>query len=153
MAARVIMTDLEEMDESECWDLLAHVTIGRLGLHFGAIPRIVPMNFTVFDKCIVVCTAVGAAVTHALRDAVVAFQVDDFHLNKPKGWSVVAVGPSAPVTDLRTLHAVDGLPLEPWAGQRQCVTQIEPRFISGRRFVQRTPTVSMARVGGVDSPL
>ena len=148
MAAGGIMTDLDELNESECWDLLAHVTIGRLGLHFGAIPRIVPMNFTVFDKCIVVCTAIGAAVTHALRDSVVAFQVDDFHLDKPKGWTVVAVGTSAPVTDLRTLHAVDGLPTEPGArGQRQCVTQIEPQLIAGRRFVQRTPTVSMAKVG------
>jgi len=152
MAARVTMTDLEELNESECWDFLAHVTIGRLGLHFGAIPRIVPINFTVFDKCIVVCTAIGGAVTHALRDAVVAFQVDDFHLNKPKGWSVVAVGPSARVTDLRTLHAMDGLPTGPWArGQRQCVTQIEPQLISGRRFVQRIPTMRMARVG-VGSP-
>jgi uncharacterized protein len=148
MATRALMTDLEELDESECWDLLAQVTVGRLGLHFGAIPRIIPMDFTVFDKCIVVCTAVGAAVTHALRDSVVAFQVDDFHLNNQEAWSVVAVGPSAPVTDLRTLNAVDGLPTDPATRDRHWVTQIEPRLISGRRFVQRTPTVSMARVGG-----
>jgi len=148
------MTDLEEMDESECWDLLAHVTIGRLGLHFGAIPRIVPMHFTVFDKRIVVSTAIGAAVTHALRDAVVAFQVDDFHLNTPKGCSVVAVGPSTRVTDLRTLNAVDGLPTEPWTPcQRQCVTQIEPRLISGRRFVQRTSTMSIPEGASLGSPL
>jgi hypothetical protein len=147
---RAKMTDLEELDESECWDLLAQVTVGRLGLHFGAIPRIVPMNFTMFDKRIVVCTAIGAAVTDALHDSVVAFQVDDFHLNNHEGWSVVAVGPSARVTDLRTLNAMAGLPTEPWTPcQRQCVTQIEPQLISGRRFVQRTPTEeNMARVGG-----
>jgi hypothetical protein len=140
------MTDLEEMDESECWDLLAQVTVGRLGLHFGAIPRIVPINFTVFDKCIVVCTAAGGADTHALRDSVVAFQADDFHLNNSKGWSVVAVGLSAWVNDLRTLQTVDGLPTEPWESDpRQCITKIEPRFISGRRFVRGTPTMSMAR--------
>src|ERR1700676_1087706 len=72
-AARVIMTDLEELEESECWDLLAQETIGRLGLHFGALPRIVPMNFSLFERCIVVWSANGAAVTHALRDSVVAF--------------------------------------------------------------------------------
>jgi len=147
MAARVTMTDLEELNESECWDLLAQVSFGRLGLHFGAIPRIVPMHFTVFDMCIVVCTAAGAAETHALRDSVVAFQVDDFHLDNSKGRSVVAVGPSARMTDLRTLHAVNGPPTEPRSpAQRQCVTKIEPRFISGRRFVWRTPTMSKARV-------
>ena len=106
------MTDLEELNESECWDLLAQVSIGRLGLHFGAIPRIVPMNFTVFDKCIVVCTAAGAADTHAFRDSVLAFQVHDFHLDNVKGQGVVAVAPSARMTDLRTLHAVDDLPPE-----------------------------------------
>jgi hypothetical protein len=137
MAAIVITTELEDMDESECWDLLAQVTIGRLGLHFGAMPRIVPMNFTLFDRRIVVCTATGTAVTDALRDSVVAFQVDDFHLNNQDGWSVVAVGPSAWMTDLRTLQAVDGFPTGPWAPrQRLCYTQIEPRLISGRRFVQ-----------------
>jgi hypothetical protein len=54
------------------------------------------------------------------------------------------VGPSARVTDLRTLQAVDGLPARPWAPeQRHCFTQIEPRIISGRRFVQRMPTMSI----------
>jgi len=141
------MTDLEELDESECWDLLAQVTVGRMGLHFGAVPRIIPMHFTLFDKCIVVYTAVGAAVTHALRDSVVAFQVDDFHLNNPEAWSVVAVGPSSRVTDIRTLNAVDGLPTDPATRDRHWVTQIEPRLISGRRFVQRTSTMSIPRTG------
>jgi|ERR1700681_845015 len=149
MAANVIMTDLEELDESECWDLLAQGTIGRLGLHFGAIPRIVPMNFSLLDRSIVVWSANGAAVTYALRDSVVAFQVDNFHLNPPEGWSVVAVGPSARVTDLRTLHAVGLLPTGPWTlSHRHCVTQIEPRLISGRRFVQRAPTMPRTGVGG-----
>jgi len=133
------MIDLEEMDESECWDLLAQVTVGRLGLHFGAIPRIIPMNFALFDKCIVVCTAIGAALTHALRDSVVAFQVDDLHLNNQEGWSVVAVGPCARVSDVRTLQAMNELSTEPWpSAYRHCVTQIEPRLVSGRRFVHRT---------------
>jgi hypothetical protein len=110
------------------------------------------MNFTLFDKCIVVRTVIGAAVTHALRDSVVAFQVDDFHLNNQEGWSVVAVGPATRVTDLSTLQAVDGLPTGPWAsGHRHCVTRIEPRLLSGRRFVQRTPTMSIPRAG-VGSP-
>ena len=147
MATRALMTDLEELDESECWDLLAQVTVGRLGLHFGAIPRIIPMHFTLFDKCIVVCTAIGAAVTHALRDSVVAFQVDDFHLNNQEARSVEAVGPCTRMTDIRTLQAVDGLPTDPETRDRHWVTQIEPQLIWGRRFVQRTPTVSMTRVG------
>jgi len=79
------MTDSEELDESECWDLFARSTIGRLGLHFDAIPRIVLTNCTLIDKRIVVCTGVDAAVTDALRDSVVAFQVDDFHLTTRKG--------------------------------------------------------------------
>jgi nitroimidazol reductase NimA-like FMN-containing flavoprotein (pyridoxamine 5'-phosphate oxidase superfamily) len=141
------MTDLEELDESECWDLLAQGTVGRLGLHFGAIPRIVPMHFTVFDKCIVVCTAVGAAVTHALRNSVVAFQVDDFHLNNQEAWSVVAVGPCTRMTDIRTLQAVDGLPTDPATRDRHWVTQIEPQLISGQRFAQRTSTMSIPRAG------
>ena len=105
------------------------------------------MHFTLIDKRIVVCSAVGAAVTHALCDAVVAFQVDDFHLNNQDAWSVVAVGPSARVTDLRTLNAVDDLLTDPATRDRHWVTQIEPRLISGRRFVQRTSTVSMTREG------
>ena len=141
------MTDLEELDESECWDLLAQGTIGRVGLHFGAIPRIVPMNFALIDKCILVCTAEGGAVTHALRESVVAFQVDAFHLHQEE-WSVVAVGPTAKVTDLRTLQAVDGLLMGPWApGDRHCVTRIEPGHISGQRLVQRSPVLSILGAG------
>ena len=147
MATRSLMTDLDELDESECWDLLAQVTFGRLGLHFGAIPRIIPMHFTLFDKCIVVCTVVGAAVTQALRDSVVAFQVDDFHLNNQEAWSVVAIGPCTRMTDMRTLQAVDGLPTDPATRDRVWVTQIEPRLISGRRFVPRTSTRNVPRAG------
>jgi hypothetical protein len=140
VAIRVTITDLEELDESECWDLLAQATIGRLGLHFGAMPRIVPVNFALLGKNIVVRTAVGAAVTHALRDSVVAFQVDNADLATQDGWSVVAVGQATRVTDLPTLQQVDGFPLGRWApGHRHCVTRIEPRLISGRRFVQRMP--------------
>jgi hypothetical protein len=54
------------------------------------------------------------------------------------------VGPSARVADLRMLQALAGLPAGPWAPeQRQCFMQIEPRLISGRRFVQRMPTMSI----------
>jgi hypothetical protein len=51
------------------------------------------------------------------------------------------------MTDIRTLQAVDGLPTDPATRDRHWVTQIEPRLISGRRFMQRTSTMSVPRTG------
>ena len=57
------------------------------------------------------------------------------------------------MTDLRALQTGEDVPTEPWIpGHHQCVTQIEPRLISGYRFVQRTLSMSIPRTG-VGGPL
>jgi len=132
------LPDLTILDPEECWAALERASIGRLGLHAGALPLIVPVQYALLAGAIVFRTFRGFNIGNAINNSVVAFEVGDTDFTTDEGWSVVAVGFADPVTDQETLDVSHGLSHDRWTpGESHGLMRIEPRIISGRRIVQR----------------
>ena len=126
---------LEVPTREECLELVRRATIGRLAIHSGALPTIVPVNFILTDSGVVVRTAPGSKLDNALEHAVVAFEVDDVDPIRHIGWSVVITGLASEVTDPDELDAVRRLPLAHWApGPANRYVCVSLDLVSGRRI-------------------
>lgn len=134
---------LEVLDRDECLRLLSSTALGRIGLTSGALPTVLPVNFCLDRDRILILTSRGSKLDAAARNAVVAFEVDEFDLVYHGGWSVVVTGVAHEVTDPDELESISRLPLArwaPWDGGR--VMAIDTDVISGRRItagIPRTP--------------
>ena len=122
---------LTELREDECWDLLRARTVGRVGWQGSDGPTIVPVNYVIDERAVVIRTA---PYTDLGREGIVrevAFEVDDLDPVSRSGWSVLVRGrrrldPEAYGTTPRP---------EVWVGgSRWLVLRIEVRTISGRRL-------------------
>jgi nitroimidazol reductase NimA-like FMN-containing flavoprotein (pyridoxamine 5'-phosphate oxidase superfamily) len=123
---------LTELHEDECWDLLRTRTVGRIGWQGSDGPTIVPVNYVLDERAVIIRTA---PYTELGREGVtreVAFEVDDLDPVARAGWSVLVRGrrrldPEA--------HGTTPRP-EVWVGgSRWLVLRIEARTISGRRLI------------------
>src|SRR6478609_4172457 len=92
---------LELLTEDECLKLVEHRPIGRVAVTVGALPAVFPVNFCLIGRDAVFRTASGTKLQAALKESVVAFQVDDFDAEGDRGWSVLLVGKA---TELRPLE-------------------------------------------------
>ena len=102
------------LDREECLRLLAGATIGRIGFSSRSLPIILPVNFVLDDDAIIIRTGVGTKLA-AIRDAVVAFEVDAIDPVYHTGWSVLVTGVASEVTDPLTLARIEHVALAPWA--------------------------------------
>lgn len=94
---------LEVLDRDECLRLLASATLGRIGFSSRALPSVLPVDFRLDGERIVVCTTRGGTLEAALRDAVVAFEVDELDPIDHLGWSVAVTGIATEVDTARGL--------------------------------------------------
>lgn len=125
---------LRVLDREECLRRLGRSTIGRVGVTSGALPIILPVNFVVADDEILIRTGDGTKLDNALRDAIVAFEVDDFEPMDHTGWSVVVTGRSRIIDDDDELRQVDQAPLAHWARTGGHVMAISTDLVSGREL-------------------
>jgi uncharacterized protein len=132
---------LDELDESECWRLLATQPIGRVAVIVGHYPLVFPVNYTLDGRNILFRTDVGTKLW-AIHRSNVTFEVDEVDPVLRRGWSVMVRG-SAREVDLThdTGVSVDARPAKkvvqegPWApGERNHVVRIVPDGVSGRRI-------------------
>lgn len=132
----VIEEGLELLDDAEALRLLALGEIGRIGVTVGALPAIFPVNYRLIDGSIVFRSSPGSKLSAASSGSVVAFEVDDYHVEDRTGWSVLAVGPSEVVHDRDMTFKLLEARLEPYVdGPRGAIVRIAPTFVSGRRIV------------------
>ncbi len=68
---------LDVIPVDECYELLASQEVGRIGLLAGHQPLIIPVNYGMDGRTIVVRTHPGTTLSAAAH-ANVAFEVDDF---------------------------------------------------------------------------
>ena len=131
---------LAVLDESECMRLLRTVSVGRVGVTVGAVPAVFPVNFGVLaDGCVVFRTGTGSKLDAAVRNAVIAFEVDEVDPIYHEGWSVLVVGVADELRDAAELEESRELPLASWApGERDHVVRLRPEVVSGRRIVHGT---------------
>jgi len=126
------------IDEAECLALLGTGGMGRVAVSFGTVPVMFPVNYAMLGRDVVFRTGAGSKLDAALRQAVVAFEVDDVNLLYHEGWSVLLVGTAAEITDEACRARAEQLPLEPWArGPRHHLVATCPELASSRRIDHR----------------
>ena len=130
---------LDVIPVEECYELLVASEVGRIGVNAEHYPVIIPVNYGMDGRTIVVRTHPGTTLTAAAH-ANVSFEVDEIDRSTRSGWSVLVRGLAEEVTDashradlVRRTHASDA---SPWApGEHGNWLRIIPHEISGRRIV------------------
>jgi nitroimidazol reductase NimA-like FMN-containing flavoprotein (pyridoxamine 5'-phosphate oxidase superfamily) len=126
---------LEILTERECRDLLVGASLGRIVFTDRALPAIQPVSFALCDGDVVIRTSAGSKLAAAARNAVVAFEADQFDTSIRTGWSVVVIGHARVVAENGELTRLRGLSLHAWApDERDYYIAITPEMISGRRL-------------------
>jgi uncharacterized protein len=122
------------LSETECWDLLSSVALGRLVTTVNGQPEIFPVNFVVQHKTIVFRTAEGTKlVTTAINDRVL-FEADDHGVTQ--GWSVIVRGKARILRTHEEIAEAERAQLLPWtATAKQHFVRIQPLSVTGRRFI------------------
>jgi hypothetical protein len=135
----------QELDDAECRRRLGTVPIGRLGFTEAALPRIVPVHFTVRGDEVVISSLAGSKVSSAERGDVVAFEVDSWDAGTGEGWCVGVVGASRLVTDEAEIAELDALAFAPWRpeqGRRYFGVALS--LVSGRAVVREPDRASVS---------
>ncbi|WP_309144328.1 pyridoxamine 5'-phosphate oxidase family protein [Streptomyces sp. BR123] len=129
-------TSLAALEEAECRRLLGTHGVGRIAVFTPDGPAVLPVNYLVTGTGIAFRTHAHAVAARAAGTEA-AFEIDRIDDVTSEGWSVLAVGELAAVTDageLRHLNA-EGRS-HPWAGgERTHWMKLTPVRLTGRRVV------------------
>jgi nitroimidazol reductase NimA-like FMN-containing flavoprotein (pyridoxamine 5'-phosphate oxidase superfamily) len=130
---------LELLTEEQCAWLLAAAPAGRLGrvgVTISGLPVILPVNFAYVHGDIVFRTSVGTKFDAATRNAIVAFEVDDYDSGAQTGWSVLVVGRASVVDNVDESAEYERMHLAPWAnGDAHNFVRVHPEMVTGRRIL------------------
>jgi len=127
-------TGLDELTETQCWELLGSKTIGRLAVSITNHPDIFPVNYRLAGRDVMVRSAPGIKLAAATLGTAVAFEVDTFDEETRTGWSVVLQGTAEELQKREDLDAAEALGVEPWAdSSKHRFLKITATKINGRR--------------------
>jgi len=128
---------LSELGYRECQTLLGLSVIGRVAVATPNGPHIVPVNYWIVDDDVVMRTTPYSVLGRYGHDAILAFEVDGFDTATASGWSVVARGRAAVVTEADELSELRRrITAEPWApGPRSMYLRMECAELSGRSLL------------------
>jgi nitroimidazol reductase NimA-like FMN-containing flavoprotein (pyridoxamine 5'-phosphate oxidase superfamily) len=125
----------EVLDDEECLALLDHEPVGRLALTSGALPVVLPVNFTLDERTIVFATDPGLKLDAARAEVVACLEIDGFDRWAHSGWSVLATGRMKEITDPVRRERARHLPLSPWAAPNAGhYVGLSIDLLSGRRI-------------------
>ncbi|MGR6919284.1 pyridoxamine 5'-phosphate oxidase family protein [[Actinomadura] parvosata] len=131
---------LQVLSRSECLRLLSSTLIGRIVFTDRALPAVQPVAFHLDGERIVIRTGIGSKLAAATRNAVVAFEADEFDPEERTGWSVTVIGHARAVHDPVEIAELAALPLTAWApGSRDHYIVVDAEQVSGRRIVRNVP--------------
>jgi nitroimidazol reductase NimA-like FMN-containing flavoprotein (pyridoxamine 5'-phosphate oxidase superfamily) len=127
---------LEVLPFTDCFRLLASVTVGRVGFDADGEVVILPVNHAVDGQDVVFRTARGSKLSAAAGQSVVAFEVDAYDPQTRSGWSVLVNGRAQVVYEDAEIQRLSRLGLDPWgpAGDRPFWVRIRPTAVSGRQI-------------------
>jgi nitroimidazol reductase NimA-like FMN-containing flavoprotein (pyridoxamine 5'-phosphate oxidase superfamily) len=124
--------ELEVLEHDECFRLLATMEVGRIAITVepGTAPVVVPVNFVLDERTVVIRSDPGSTTFGALIGPV-SFQVDLIDPFHRTGWSVLVRGP---IEEL-AVEDIAHLSLTPWAaGAKHRWLRVVPTAVSGRRL-------------------
>jgi nitroimidazol reductase NimA-like FMN-containing flavoprotein (pyridoxamine 5'-phosphate oxidase superfamily) len=126
---------LEILDRAESLRLLGGAALGRIAVSISALPVILPVNFLLDGERILIRTGEGTKLDAAMRDAVVAFEVDHVDPFGHSGWSVCVTGRATELRDEVDLVRARKLPLPHWASNEVShFVAVSLDLVSGRRL-------------------
>jgi nitroimidazol reductase NimA-like FMN-containing flavoprotein (pyridoxamine 5'-phosphate oxidase superfamily) len=135
MAVVDARTWVEHLSQRDCWQLLSHAGVGRIGVLVDSAPEIYPLNFVVDDNTIVFRTEVGSKLRGLDRSPTVCFEADSYDLERRTGWSVLVKGRAEDVVDSDRLSLLRRLALDYWTvGEKSHWIRITPIEVTGRRI-------------------
>jgi nitroimidazol reductase NimA-like FMN-containing flavoprotein (pyridoxamine 5'-phosphate oxidase superfamily) len=127
--------EVRELTHSECWQLLGHSGVGRVGLRSQPVGvDIVPVNYIVTDRQLFFRSGPGTKMEDLVLHPHVAFQVDE--LSEGRWSSVVLKGKAvrlAADSDIERSGVLDLIPTQP--GRKSNFVRISPDAITGRSFI------------------
>ncbi len=130
-------TGLERLSREECLVRLRGQQVGRLAVVSAARPLIFPVNYAMDGEAVVFRTAPGTKFDAAVREMSVAFEIDEFDIERHEGWSVLVTGRAEEVVSEAHRNRLANLPLRPWAaGEKDNWLTITATAITGRRVTQ-----------------
>jgi nitroimidazol reductase NimA-like FMN-containing flavoprotein (pyridoxamine 5'-phosphate oxidase superfamily) len=122
------------LSETESWQLLSSVALGRLVTSVDGEPAIFPVNFVVQHRTVLFRTAEGTKLVSAAINNQVLFEADDHGVSE--GWSVIVQGTARILHTDEEIDEAERGQLLPWtATVKQHYVRIRPLRISGRRFM------------------
>ena len=124
----------EWLTAEECFALLRSDTVGRVVYTADALPAVTPLNYALDGRSIVFRTMATSRLATAIRDSVVAFEVDHIDRATQCGWSVVATGVARACEDSDARDRLSRLGVRPWvAGPRDLFFVVTPQIVTGLR--------------------
>lgn len=121
------------LPESECWRLMAGVTLGRLATSVGGQPEIFPVNYIVQHRSVLFRTAEGTKLVSTAINNRVVFEVDDH--NVAEGWSVIVKGMARSLRTDEEIEDADRAQLLSWTTpEKTHYVRVIPELVTGRRF-------------------
>jgi len=122
------------LSETECWNLLSSVALGRIVTSVEGEAAIFPVNFVVQHHTVLFRTAVGTKLVSAAINNQVLFEADDHGIEE--GWSVILKGTARILGTSEDIDEAERAQLLPWtATVKQHYVRIRPQSITGRRFI------------------
>jgi nitroimidazol reductase NimA-like FMN-containing flavoprotein (pyridoxamine 5'-phosphate oxidase superfamily) len=127
--------ELQALSPEECLGLLEPGGVGRVGFTSLDGVVILPVNFAVVGKTVIIRTGPDTLLA-AHANEPVSFESDRFDEAGHDGWSVLIQGHAHKVaSEDGVRHLAHVTHLEPWAGgARDVYVRITPVRISGRRI-------------------
>ncbi|MGZ4511409.1 MAG: pyridoxamine 5'-phosphate oxidase family protein [Mycobacterium sp.] len=118
---------------TQCWDLLAGVTLGRLVTSVDGQPEIFPVNYVVQRHTVLFRTAEGTKLVSTAINNRVLFEVDDH--NVAEGWSVIIKGTARSLRTNEEIEEAERAQVLPWtSSEKSHYVRIIPEVVTGRRF-------------------
>jgi nitroimidazol reductase NimA-like FMN-containing flavoprotein (pyridoxamine 5'-phosphate oxidase superfamily) len=121
------------LSETESWNLLSSVALGRLVTSVDGEPEIFPVNFAVQHHTVLFRTAEGTKLVSAAINNNVLFEADEHGVSE--GWSVIVKGVARTLRTDDEIRDAERAELLPWtATVKQHYVRVRPTRITGRRF-------------------
>lgn len=122
------------LSQTQCWDLLSSMSLGRLVTSVDGQPEIFPVNFVVQHRTILFRTAEGTKLVSTAINNNVLFEVDNH--NVAEGLSVIVKGIARSQRTDEEIADAEKAQLLPWiATVKPHYVRIRPMSITGRRFM------------------
>ena len=126
---------VEELPVADCWLYLAAGRQARVALTHRALPVVLPVEYGLLGRQLVVRTSSGSWFGRSLAGVIVALEVDGWDPAERTGWSVLVVGEGVEITRGDEIERALRLDLDPWTTNpaEDRFVGISARTVTGRR--------------------